>query len=153
AFAITGLAVGWGTTFWRRAQAALRQSELELRATRNELERKVLGQTAELRRSEALLAEAQKISRTGGFGWNVSTGEVRWSDEMFRIFRYDRTTTPSMDRALQRVHPEDVAPVREILERASQDGKAYDHECRLLMPDGTVRSIQVVAHAVRDQSG
>ena len=153
AFAITGLAVGWGTTFWRRAQAALRQRELELRTARTDLERKVREQTAELRRSEALLAEAQKISRTGSFGWNVSTGEVSWSDEMFRIFRYDRTTTPTMERALERVHPEDVPLVRQILERASQDGKPYDHECRLLMPDVSVRYIQVVAHAMHAHSG
>ena len=76
AFGMTGVAVGWGTTFRRRAEAALRRSELELRKARNELEMKVLEQTAELRRSEALLAEAQKLSQTGSFGWKVSTGET-----------------------------------------------------------------------------
>ena len=75
-FGITGMAVGWGTTFRRRAEAAVRRSELELRKARNELEMKVAEQTAELRRSEALLAEAQKLSQTGSFGWNVSTGET-----------------------------------------------------------------------------
>jgi len=64
AFGITGLAVGWGTTFRRRAEAALRRSERELRKARNELAMKVLEQTAALRRSEALLAEAQKLSQT-----------------------------------------------------------------------------------------
>ena len=87
AFGITGLAVGWGTTFRRRAEATLRRSELELRKARNELEMKVLEQTAELRRSEALLTEAQKLSRTGSFSWKVSMGEMLWSEETFRIFR------------------------------------------------------------------
>src|SRR5262249_24488410 len=97
AFAITGLAVGWGTTLWRRAEAALRGSERELRTARNELERKVLEQTTELLRSEALLTEAEKLSRAGGFGWKPSTDEVLWSGGMFRIFRYDRTAKPAME--------------------------------------------------------
>jgi PAS domain S-box-containing protein len=153
AFGITGLAVGWGTTFRRRAEAALRRSELELRKTRNELEMKVLEQTAELRRSEALLAEAQKLSRTGSFGWKVSTGEMLWSEETFRIFRYDRTTKPTMELAIQRVHPEDAALVKQTIERASQDGKNFEHECRLVMPNGSVKYVHVVAHAVRDEAG
>src|SRR5215475_2686753 len=131
AFGITGLAVGWGTTFWRRAEAALRQSERELRKARNELEMKVLEQTAALRRSGALLTEAQQLSQTGSFGWQVSTGEVLWSEETFRIFRYDRTTKPTMELALQRVHPEDAALVKQTIERASQDGKDFAQECRL----------------------
>jgi PAS domain S-box-containing protein len=153
AFGITGVAIGWGTTFRRRAEAALRRSELDLRKARNELEMKVQEQTAELRRSEALLCEAQKLSQTGSFGWKVSTGEVLWSEETFRIFRYDRTTKPTMELALQRVHPEDVAVVKETIERAAQDGKDFEHECRLLMPDGSVKYVHVVAHAIRGESG
>jgi hypothetical protein len=72
-FGITGIAVGWGTTFRRRAEAALRLRQRELRKARNELEVKVVERTAELRRSETLLAAAQKLSQTGSFGWNVST--------------------------------------------------------------------------------
>src|SRR6266436_6664414 len=77
AFAITGLAVGLGTTFRKRAEG-------ELRAARNELEKKVLEQTAELRRSEALLARAQRLSQTGSFGWKVSKDELVWSEEALR---------------------------------------------------------------------
>ena len=153
AFGITGLAVGWGTTFRRRAEATLRRSELELRKARDELEMKVLEQTAELRRSEALLTEAQKLSRTGSFGWKVSMGEMLWSEETFRIFRYDRTTKPTMELALQRVHPEDAALVKQTIERAAQDGKNFEHGCRLLIPDGSVRYVHVVARAVRDDAG
>jgi C4-dicarboxylate-specific signal transduction histidine kinase len=114
---------------------------------------KVLEQTAALRRSGALLAEAQTLSQTGSFGWKVATGEVLWSEETFHIFRYDRTTQPTMQRALQRVHPEDAALVKQTIERASQDGKDFAHECRLLMPDGSLKYVQVMAHAVRDESG
>src|SRR5262249_8147939 len=128
AFGITGLAVGWGTTVRRRAEAALSRSERELREARNELEMKVLEQTAELRRSGALLAEAQQLSRTGSFGWKVSSGEVLWSEETFRIFQYDRTTKPTMELALQRVHPEDATLVKQTIVRASQDGKDFEHE-------------------------
>jgi PAS domain-containing protein len=73
---------------------------------------------AALRRSEACLRDAQTLSRTGSFGWAVSTGEIFWSEEMFRIFQYERTMKPTLDLALQRVHPEDVPLVQQTLERA-----------------------------------
>src|SRR3979490_2755268 len=104
-------------------------------------------------RQEAYLAEAQRLSHTGSFGWRVATGEIVWSEETYRIFRYDRTTTPTVERVLQRVHPEDAAFVKQILDRASQDGKDFDFEYRLLMPDGSVKHVHVVAHALRDESG
>jgi PAS domain S-box-containing protein len=107
----------------------------------------------ELRRSEAYLAEAQRLSRTGSFGWRVSTGEIIWSEETFRIFQYDRTTTPTVELILQRVHPEDGALVKQTIERASQDGKNFEHEYRLLMPDASVKHVHVVAHALSDESG
>ncbi len=144
AFAITGLAVGLGTTFRKRAEG-------ELRAARNELEKKVLEQTAELRRSEALLARAQRLSQTGSFGWKVSKDELVWSEETFRIFGYDRTTRPSVKLALQRVHPDDVALVEQTVERAAQDGKDYEHEYRLLMPDGAVKYVQVAARPMTSE--
>jgi PAS domain S-box-containing protein len=104
------------------------------------------------RRSEAYLAEAQRLSRTGSFGWRPSTGETIWSDETFRIFQYDRTTKPTMELVLQRVHPEDVAFVKQTIERASQDGRNFDHEYRLVMPDSSVKYVHVVAHALTDES-
>jgi PAS domain S-box-containing protein len=105
------------------------------------------------RRSDAFLAEAQRLSHTGSFGWRPSTGETIWSDETFRIFQYDRTTKPTVELVLQRVHPEDAALGKQIIERASQDGKDFDFERRLLMPDGSVKHVHVVAHAERDESG
>jgi len=145
AFAITGLAVGLGTTLWKRAEGALR-------GARNELEKKVLEQTAELRRSEALLARAQQLSQTGSFGWKVSKDEVVWSEEIFRIFGYDRTAKPSMKLALLRVHPDDLASVEQTVERAARDGEGYEHEYRLLMPDGAVKYVQVAARPMTHES-
>src|ERR1700682_992016 len=105
------------------------------------------------RQSEAYLAEAQRLSHTGSFGWCVSTGEIRWSEETFRIFQYDRATKPTVELVLQRVHPDDAALVKQTIERASQDGKDFEHEYRLVMPDGAVKHVHVVAHAERDESG
>jgi NO-binding membrane sensor protein with MHYT domain/nitrogen-specific signal transduction histidine kinase len=110
-------------------------------------------QEEKLQQSEAYLSEAQRLSHTGSFGWRVSTGEIIWSEESFRIFQYDRTTKPTVELILQRVHPEDAAPVKQIIESAAQDGKDFDHEYRLVMPDGSVKYVHVVAHALGDESG
>src|SRR2546430_8045622 len=106
-----------------------------------------------LQRSEAYLAEAQRLSHTGSFGWRPSTGEITWSDETFRIFQYDRATAPTVERVLQRVHPEDRARVQETIDRAAQTGKDVDFEHRLLMPDGSVRHVHVVARGLGGESG
>ena len=107
----------------------------------------------ELRRSEAYLAEAQRLSRTGSFGWSVATGEVIWSDETFRIFGYDKAPSVTIDMVVQRTHPDDRAAVQQTIDRAARDGKDFSHEYRLLMPDGSVTYVHAVAHAVKDASG
>jgi signal transduction histidine kinase len=109
-------------------------------------------QRAEQRR-EAHLAEAQKLSRTGSFGWRVSTDEIIWSEETFRIFEYDRTIAPTVERLLQRVHADDVALVKRTIERASLDGQDFEHEYRLVMPDRSIKHVHVVARALSDESG
>ncbi|UVK38859.1 AAA family ATPase [Mesorhizobium sp. AR10] len=106
----------------------------------------------ELRRSEAYLAEAQRLSRTGSFGWNIATGEVIWSDETFRIFGYDRAPSFTTDMVVQRTHPDDRAAVQQTIDRAARDVKDFSHEYRLLMPDGAVKHVHAVAHAVKDAS-
>jgi PAS domain S-box-containing protein len=130
----------------KRAEQALKDHELELNQARDLLEIKVVERTKELRRSEAYLEEAQKLSKTGSFGWNVSSGEIYWSEESFRIFQYDRNVTPTAELVLRRVHPEDVAPVQQRIERAAQDKKAFDFGNRLLMPDGSVKYVRLVGH-------
>jgi PAS domain S-box-containing protein len=106
-----------------------------------------------LRQSDAYLAEAQRLSKTGSFGWSVSTGEIRWSEETFRIFQYDRTTKPTVELILKRVHPEDAVHVKQTIESASMNGKDFEHEYRLVMPDNSVKYVHVVAHALSDKSG
>jgi PAS domain S-box-containing protein len=105
-----------------------------------------------LRRSDAYLAEAQRLSLTGSFGWKISSGELFWSEESFRIFGYDRTTKPSLELITQRTHPTDIARVRHVIDRASRDGKDWEIEHQLLMPDGSIKSVHVVARAMRDQT-
>jgi PAS domain S-box-containing protein len=107
-----------------------------------------------LRQSEAYLAEAQRLSHTGTFGWIVSGGDVIWSEETFRIFEYDRAIKPTIELVLQRAHPDDTALVRQMIDRVSQGRKPFDFEHRLLMPNGSVKYVRVVGHpSIKDKSG
>ena len=106
-----------------------------------------------LRQSEASLAEAQRLSRTGSFGWYVSSGDIVWSEESYRIFGYDPATAATIDMVLDRVHPDDAALVREVIERATSRREAIDFEHRLLMPDGSVKHLNVVAYPMTDERG
>jgi PAS domain S-box-containing protein len=107
----------------------------------------------QLRRSEAYLAEAQRLSRTGSFGWLVSTGETLWSDETYHIFGYEKTVNPSLERVIHRTHPEDKELVRQFLQNVSSEKASFDAELRLLMPDDEVKYLHVVAHMMTDSSG
>ncbi len=122
-----------------------------LREARERVERKQADE--KLRRSEAYLTEAQRLSQTGSFGCNLSTGEMFWSEETFRIYGYDQSTTPTVERVLQRVHPEDKPSVQERMDRASREDKACDVACRLLLPDDSVKHVRIVAHEARNESG
>ena len=106
-----------------------------------------------LRRSEAYLAEAQRLSNTGSFGWSISSGEIIWSEETFRIFQYDRTTKPTVQLILERVHPEEVVHVKQTMESASMNAENFEHEYRLLMPGDSVKYVHVVAHALSNELG
>lgn len=107
----------------------------------------------QLRRSEAYLSEAQRLSRTGSFGWQVSTGDILWSEQTYQIFGYDDSASPSLKLVIDRTHPDDRHRVRQLLEQVSTDGAGFDTKHRLLMPDGEVKYLHVVAHAMRDSSG
>jgi PAS domain S-box-containing protein len=106
-----------------------------------------------LRQSEAYLAEAQRLSQTASFGWNVSSGEILWSEESYRIFEYDPATRATIEMVLNRVHPDDDALVRQVINRATAHKEAFDFEHRLLMPDGSIKHLHVVAHSSTDQGG
>jgi PAS domain S-box-containing protein len=109
--------------------------------------------SAALQKSESYLAEAQRLSKTGSFGWNTSTGEIFWTVETFRIFGVDLGVKPSLDIVFERTHPDDRAEVIEILERARQSRADLDFEHRLLMPDGSVKHLHVLARVATSESG
>src|SRR4029077_11147642 len=124
------------------------------RALREAAERAELSNAEEaLRRSEAYLAEAQKLSHTGSFGWDVSRGEIYWSRETFRIFEYEPAAKATLEMIVQRTHPEDRPAVKQLIERASREMTAFDFEHRLLMPGGSVKYLRVVGHPSIDESG
>ena|SRR5271166_3984376 len=145
-FSIAALFVTLLSSAQRAAAESLRRSRDDLLAAL-EHQKQIEGV---LRHSEMYLAEAQRLSQTGSFGWDVSSGEIFWSEESFRIYGYDKAPSVTVDMVLQRVHPEDRGLVQRTIDRASGDGKDFDYEYRLLMPDGSVKHIHVVAHAVRD---
>lgn len=99
-----------------------------------------------LRRNEAYLAEAQRLSHTGSFGWRVSSGEIYWSEETFRICGFEPTSQPTLQQILERTHPEDRQLVRQVIDSAAQERKDFDFEHRLLMADGSVKHVRVVGH-------
>lgn len=148
-FFITSLLVAFVVTAQRKATEALRRSRDDLQAAIEDQKRI----EAALLHSEMHLTEAQRLSRTGSFGWNVSTGELFWSDETFRIFQCDRAAKPTLGLIFERTHPDDRAAVQKTVRQASDDGKDFDHEHRLLMPDVSVKYVHAVARAARDASG
>ena len=115
------------------------------RALREAEERSERRQAEEaLQRSEVYLSEAQRLSHTGSFGWRVATGEIYWSEETYRIFGFEPTIRPTLDRALERIHPEDRQLVQEVVQSAAQGENDFDFEHRLLMPDGSVKYVRAV---------
>jgi PAS domain S-box-containing protein len=97
-----------------------------------------------LRRSEMYLAEAQRLSHTGSFGWNVLTGEVYWSPETFRIFGYPLGIATTIQNVAERTHPEDRPAVQQLIERVTREKTEFDFEHRLLMPDNSVKHLHVI---------
>jgi PAS domain S-box-containing protein len=120
----------------------------ELGQARNELEMKVAERTADLQRSETYLAEAQRLSHCGSFAWNVDTGGIYWSEETYRILECDPATEPTLEFVLQRTHPEDRALVQQVSNRAQQERRHFHFEHRLLMPNGSVKHVEIMAHAI-----
>jgi PAS domain S-box-containing protein len=106
-----------------------------------------------LRRIQATyLAEAQKLSLTGSFGWDIRSGEVHWSNQTFQIFGYEPGVVPTLEVLLQRVHPDDLLRVRQTIEQMTGGAKDVDFEHRLLMPDGAVKFLRVVVHASAEET-
>ena len=133
--------------------AARDRAEEELRKLTGGLETQVRVRTEELRRSEAFLAEAQRLSATGSFCWRVATDEMTWSEQLYRIFDFDPVVPVTLELISSRVHPQDIPLLKEMIERARGDGNDLEYEHRLQLRDHSVKYLHLVAHATRDQEG
>ena len=111
------------------------------------------GSEEKLRRSQAFLAEAQHLSSTGSFAWRVASGEITWSDQLYRIFEFDRDEPVTLELITRRIHPEDVPAFSAMIDRAGGDGGDFEYECRLLMGDQSVKYLHTIAHGSREQDG
>lgn len=106
-----------------------------------------------VRRSEAFLVEGQRLSRTGAFSWRLETGEIRWSEELHRIFDFPRDQHVTLEMIGSRVHPEDLPMLGEMIDRAKRGDDRFEYEHRIVMPDGSTKYIHLIGHAVHDFEG
>jgi PAS domain S-box-containing protein len=143
-----------------REVAVRRDAEQALHRAHDDLEGVVAQRTAQLalandslRRSEVYLGEAQRLSLTGSFGWNVASGELVWSDATYELMGLDRQTKPSLTEVLRLTHPQDLDFVRENLARATRDRETLDFEHRFLLDDGSIKYVHVRASAVHSETG
>ena len=107
----------------------------------------------ELKRSEAFLAEGQRLSLTGSFSWSLETDKISWSEQLYRIFEFEEHLPVTLERIGSRVHPDDLPLQREMIERVRHSASDFEYEHRLLMPDQSVKHIHLFAHATRDKYG
>ena len=105
----------------------------------------------ELRRSEAFLAEGQRLSSTGSFSWRVDTDVITWSEELYRIYEISQGALVTLELIGTRVHPDDIPSLNDMIARARSAGSHFEYDHRLQMPDHSVKYLHMVAHATRDQ--
>src|SRR5882762_10419369 len=106
-----------------------------------------------LQRSEAFLAEAQRLSLTGSFSWRVTTDEFTWSDQLYRIFEFEQGTPVTLELIGTRVHPEDIPLLHGMIERARAAGTDFECEHRLQMADQSIKYLHIAAHGTRNEDG
>ena len=107
-----------------------------------------------LQRNEMYLAEGQRLSHTASWAWNVSTGEVYWSPELFRIYGLDPDIAgPNYPNVLDYIHPDDRDRARDTFEQAVREEQEYELAYRVLLPNGTIRHVNNLAHPVFDDTG
>jgi signal transduction histidine kinase len=129
------------------------QRTIELAAANEELKKEIAERRLaeeELKRSETLLAEAQRLSSTGSFTWRVVSDDITWSEQSYRIFQIERATPVTIGLISDRIHPEDLPAFKQQLARARRDGSDVEFDCRLQLPDSSVRHLHVVSHSSRD---
>jgi PAS domain S-box-containing protein len=112
-------------------------------------------QEEKLQRSEAYLAEAQRLTHTGSWAWRVAGKDaVHLSEEWYRIYGFDpENGPPALEQRLQRIHPEDRARWQAALDRAIAERSNYEVEFRILLPDGSVKHLHTIGHPVLNASG
>jgi len=130
-----------------------RVTVLQLLASQAAISLENAGLYSDLQRSEAFLGQGQKLSQTGSFGWNVTRGEIYWSDETYNIMEYDRLVKVTFDLAIERVHPDDRNFVQRTLDHATRNEADFDIKSRLLMPDGRVKHVHIISRASQTSSG
>jgi PAS domain S-box-containing protein len=106
-----------------------------------------------LKRSEAFLAEAQRLSSTGSFSWRHETEQATWSEQLYRIFEFEQGVPVTRELIASRVHPDDLSQWHENFDRAQRDRGDFEHAYRLQMPDHSIKYLHVVCHRSRDQDG
>src|SRR5436190_2018899 len=175
AFLFSALVISSWSSARKRNENRLRKSECELRQARNELEAKVEERTAKLsraneelhreiierenaeqklRHSEAFLTEGQRISHTGSWSWDVSSGKATWSEEHYRIFGFDpERTEASFQLFMETVHPEDRQFIKQKLDEAIHERTGFDLEFRLALADGSIKHVQGVGRPALGPSG
>lgn len=134
----------------------LERSTAELLATNKELEKEIAKRRRaedRFRRSEALLAEAQRLSVTGSFSWRVATDEITWSEQLYRIYELEIGVPVTLELIQTRVHPEDRSLLEKMVEQARTGMNDFEWQYRLLMPGRSIKYMHTVAHATRDQDG
>jgi PAS domain S-box-containing protein len=142
-FAVVALLASWFSSWRRQIEAALRQA-------RDQLEARV----EDLRRSEAYLAEGQRLSHTGSWACNVSSGEVFWSREMFRILGLDPAENqPNLALVKEMIHPEDRDLFRQTVDRALRERQDFEIDHRIVLSDGSIKYVHRVGHPVLNESG
>src|SRR5467141_3307984 len=167
-FALLALLMSWFSSSRRRAEQSLSQARRELETkveertaklsrANEELQGEIIERKSaeeNLRRNEGFLAEGQRISHTGSWSWNVSSGEVSWSEEHFRIFCFDpEKTEPSFQLFLETVHPEDRSFIERSLDEAIKEKRGFDLEFRIALADGSIKHVQGVGRPVVEESG
>jgi signal transduction histidine kinase len=164
-FAVSAIVAGALSAAQRSATESLRRARDYQTETVKELQRTNEALQAEsrerqsveesLRRSEGYLAEAQRLSHTGSWARDAATDEMRYSsEEFYRVLGFDpRVGPPRFETFLQRVHPDDQAKYREIVEKARREKAEYELDYRIIHPGGDIRDIHVIGHPVLSPSG
>ncbi|MCB1956635.1 MAG: PAS domain S-box protein [Rhodocyclaceae bacterium] len=106
------------------------------------------------KRSEARLNAAQQLARIGSWERNLDTGEIYWSDEIFRMFELDpETVTPHYDVFMETIHPDDREWVNSVYREAQRQGKPLQVQMRLKTRSGRIRHVEMRAEMPEDEQG